>query len=207
MNARSLGKAIIVINRAPHVCVSSVFSRFLSAKYFSRLHLLVSFSFRVPTPFFFQRAHFVYLVEIGSSLYRNCHFVISEVFLAGDIGHCRSHPQQAFFPGDSGCDSSTSGASTTGISGEELGGVGVGAADGYYPCCKSPVNRCEIARRPCNDCPAIIRDISTLSPPAVSCKYPVQQTRRHVHDCVTPAPRGRPRRWTLTSSARNLAWV
>ncbi|CBN79296.1 conserved unknown protein [Ectocarpus siliculosus] len=83
-----------------------------------------------------------------------------EVFLAGDIGHCRSHPQQAFFPGDSGCGSSTTGASTTGISGEERGGVGVGAADGYYPCCQSPVNRFSLEPPPlgCVSLDHVVRD-------------------------------------------------
>ncbi|CAM9687380.1 unnamed protein product [Ectocarpus sp. 12 AP-2014] len=83
-----------------------------------------------------------------------------EVFLAGDIGHCRSHPQQACFPGDSGGGSSTSGASTAGISGEELGGVGMGAADGYYPCCKSPVNRFSLEPPPlgCVSLDHVVRD-------------------------------------------------
>ncbi|CAM9547483.1 unnamed protein product [Ectocarpus sp. 13 AM-2016] len=84
-----------------------------------------------------------------------------EVFLAGDIGHCRSHPQQACFPGDSGGGSSgASGASVTEISGEEPGGVGVGAADGYYPCCKSPVNRFSLEPPPlgCVSLDHVVRD-------------------------------------------------
>ncbi|CAM9403658.1 unnamed protein product [Ectocarpus sp. 6 AP-2014] len=83
-----------------------------------------------------------------------------EVFLAGDIGHCRSHPQQAFFPGDSGCGSSTTGAGTTGTSGEERGSVGVGAADGYYPCCQSPVNRFSLEPPPlgCVSLDHVVRD-------------------------------------------------
>ncbi|CAM9300693.1 unnamed protein product [Ectocarpus sp. 12 AP-2014] len=84
-----------------------------------------------------------------------------EVFLAGDIGHCRSHPQQACFPGDSGGgSSSTSGASATEISGEEPGGVGMGAADGYYLCCKSPVNRFSLEPPPlgCVSLDHVVRD-------------------------------------------------
>ncbi|CAM9596141.1 unnamed protein product [Ectocarpus sp. 4 AP-2014] len=83
-----------------------------------------------------------------------------EVFLAGDIGHCRSHRQQPCFPGDSGGGSSISGASTTGISGEEPGGVGMGAADGYYPCCKSPVNRFSLEPAPlgCVSLDHVVRD-------------------------------------------------
>lgn len=55
---------------------------------------------------------------------------ISEVFLAGDIGQCRSHPREAFFPGESG---------GMAAAGEQQGEGG----DGYYPCCKKPAYRCE----------------------------------------------------------------
>lgn len=56
-------------------------------------------------------------------------FFISEVFLAGDIGQCHSHPQEAFFPGESGAM-------------VVLGEQHAGGADGYYLCCKKPAYRC-----------------------------------------------------------------
>lgn len=51
---------------------------------------------------------------------------VSEVFLAGDIGQCRSHPQQARFP-------------------KENNGIGdrEEQAEGYYPCCKKSIYRWE----------------------------------------------------------------
>lgn len=58
----------------------------------------------------------------------------SEVFLAGDIGECRSHPQEACFVGDSEI-------CRTIVRGGGKGGSGGG--DGYYPCCKKPAYRCD----------------------------------------------------------------
>lgn len=56
----------------------------------------------------------------------------SEVFLAGNIGQCRSHPLEACFSGEGGGPSGGGGVESE---------AGSGGADGHYPCCKKPAYR------------------------------------------------------------------
>ncbi|CAM9292811.1 unnamed protein product, partial [Hapterophycus canaliculatus] len=86
-----------------------------------------------------------------------------EVFLAGDIGECRAHPQDACYSPEA--KGSSTGTSDEGWVGDSKGREGsdheyLERADGYYPCCRRPAYRfnVDLAAAGCTTTDHVVRD-------------------------------------------------